>query len=56
MEWLLYRNESEAVEDDGGFADKRSGSVEGDGLFVRNRIYLHRSGWPLERQNVVYLT
>ena len=28
MEWLLYRNGSEAVEDGGGFVDKRSGSVE----------------------------
>ena len=32
------------------------GSVEGDGQFVRNRIYLHRSGGLLERGNVVYLT
>ena len=28
MECLLYRNGSEAVEDGGGFVDKRSGSVE----------------------------
>ena len=28
MEWLLYRNGSEAVEDGGGFVDKRNGSVE----------------------------
>ena len=39
MEWLLYRNGSEAVEDGGVFVDKRSGSVEGMGRFQRNGIF-----------------
>lgn len=34
-EGALYRNGSEAVEDGGGFVDKRSGSVEEMELFGR---------------------
>ena len=45
MEWLLYRNGSEAVEDGGGFVDKRSGSVAEMEQFGGGCTWFGRGEW-----------
>ena len=69
MERLLYRNESEAVEDGGGFVDKRSrlcrrngaalwrkwsGSVEEMEKFGGGCTWLCRGGW-VDSYVIVYI-